>query len=146
MDIKSPSIQMVERLWVGSGWAAGNGPKAGQWAQGPFLGLPKAGHQLDMCLIFVQHLSQQGILWCAYNLDWNCLMDKRWTDFGFPRVKRLSKFCLLAGSPDCRGVNSHVQRLTRFCLADFLSILVTQEDKLRTNVRSKEQILDLART
>ena len=66
MDIKSPSIQMVERLWVGSGWAAGNGPKAGQWAQGPFLGLPKAGHKLDMCLILVQNQSINGRLCYTY--------------------------------------------------------------------------------
>ena len=58
----------------------------------------------------------------------------------------MSKFCPLAGCPDCKGVNSHVQRLTRFCLADFLSILVDQQDKLRTNVGTEGQMFDLART
>ena len=46
-----------------SGWAVG-GLWVGRrrWAQGPFLGLPKAGHKLDMYLTFVQNLAQQGIL------------------------------------------------------------------------------------
>ena len=64
----------VGGLWMGPdgpGWAHGwvgwaktgpDEPKAGQWAQGPFLGLPKAGHTLDMCLVFVQNSSKQGIL------------------------------------------------------------------------------------
>ena len=49
--------------WVGCGWATG-GPCVGHgWAMGDGRkGLAKAGHKLDMCLIFVQNLSQQGIL------------------------------------------------------------------------------------
>ena len=47
--------------WNGSqvcyGWAP-DGPQA----MGPFLGLPKAGRKLDMCQIFVQNLSKQGIM------------------------------------------------------------------------------------
>ena len=135
------SIVCIHGSQVCYGWAP-DGPQA----MGPFLGLPKEGRKLDMCQIFVQNLSKQGIQWYEYIVKGKWLLDKRWTDLGFLGVQRLSNFCPLAGWPDGKGVNSHVQRLTTFCRADFLSILVAQEDKPRTNVGSEGQILDLART
>ena len=52
-------VACLSGLDMGLVWAVG-----WPWVVGlnPFFGLPRGGHKLDMCPIFVQNLSKQGIL------------------------------------------------------------------------------------
>ena len=83
-------------------------------------------------LVLVQDLPRPHILWCICNFGEMLYLVKRWPNFGFPRVLRLSTFCPPTVWPDAEFENSQIQVLTRLCLLIFQSFLTKSEVKKRT--------------
>ena len=78
MDVKSPRIQMVERVWVGSCWAAGNGPKAAGNGLKAHFWVAKSGTQVghvsDICPKFVP--VRNTVLYISFRLKADvCSLD-----------------------------------------------------------------------
>ena len=84
------SIVCIHGSQVCYGWAP-DGPQA----MGPFLGLPKAGRKLDMCQIFVQNLSKQGIM-IHFHFGWKMVhgqnVDSIWISVG-PEIIHVLSTC-----------------------------------------------------